>query len=75
MWDQDVQDRQSLKIQASEVRKGWVLVMIPGLFIVAAFMTASAAPNGQLFIVRAAFSQVVSSTKMGALSKSAGWGK
>ncbi len=34
MWDQDVQDRQSLKIQVSEVRKGWVLVMIPGLFIV-----------------------------------------
>ena len=33
MWDQDVQDRQSLKIQVSEVRKGWVLVMIPGLFI------------------------------------------
>ena len=33
MWKQDVQDRESLKIPVSEVRKGWVLVMIPGLFI------------------------------------------
>ena len=33
MRDEDVQNRESLKIQVSEVRKGWVLVVIPGLFI------------------------------------------
>jgi len=34
MWDQDVQDRENLKIKVLVAGKGWVSVVVPSLFIV-----------------------------------------